>query len=182
MMNKENREWLSALADGELKGDELEHGLDALRHDPELQQSWQSYHLVRDALSSNLNEGVSTQLHLRIAAAMEDEPTILAPQATKRPWAKQAAGLAIAASVAGIAIIGVQQMNGVESGPGAQQLAEKQEYIRMAPTLVAEKTEKPMQGGEALDRYLVNHNEYSANSGIQGMLPYVRIVGHKAAQ
>ena len=57
MMNKDNREWLSALADGELKGDELEQGLDALRQDTELQQSWQSYHLMRDAFSSNLNEG-----------------------------------------------------------------------------------------------------------------------------
>ena len=183
MMNKENREWLSALADGELKGSELEQGLDALRHDPELQQSWQSYHLVRDALSSNLNDGVEPQLHQRISAALDQEPTILAPQSRRRPWAKQAAGLAIAASVAGIAIIGVQQMNGVEGGPGVQQIAEKQEYIRMTPTQVAEKPKKPVsQGGEALDRYLVNHNEYSANSGIQGVLPYVRIVGHKAAQ
>lgn len=183
MMNKENREWLSALVDGELKGDELVCGLDALRNDPELQQSWCTHHLVRDALSSNLNEGVSAQLHRRISTALKDEPTILAPQARKRPWVKQAAGLAIAASVAGIAIIGVQQMNGVRGDTGAQLVVEKQEYIRMAPTRVAEKTKKPLNSaGEALDRYLVNHNAYSANSGIQGVLPYVRIVGHKAAQ
>ena len=29
-----------------------------------------------------------------------------------------------------------------------------------------------------LDVYLVNHNEYAASRAMQGMLPYVRIVGH----
>jgi hypothetical protein len=28
-----------------------------------------------------------------------------------------------------------------------------------------------------LDVYLVNHNEYAVNRGMQGMLPYVRIIG-----
>jgi sigma-E factor negative regulatory protein RseA len=181
-MNNDNREWLSALADGELQGDELQRGLDALRKDPELQASWGAYHLVRDSVSSNLNDEVAPLLHRRISAALEDEPTILAPQARRRPWVKQAAGLAIAASVAGVAVIGVQQMNVADSGPAVQPLAQQQEYIRMMPTLVAEGENKPAQNNEALDRYLVNHNEYSANSGIQGVLPYVRIVGHKVAQ
>jgi hypothetical protein len=30
-----------------------------------------------------------------------------------------------------------------------------------------------------LDMYLVNHNEYAVNRGMQGMLPYMRIVGHE---
>lgn len=181
-MNNDNREWLSALADGELQGDELERGLNALRDDPQLQASWKSYHVIRDSVSSNLNDRVAPQLHQRISAALEDEPTILAPQARRRPWVKQAAGVAIAASVTGMAIIGVQQMNVADTGPVVQPVAQQQEYIRMAPTLVAEGEERPAQYNEALDRYLVNHNEYSANSGIQGVLPYVRIVGHKAEQ
>jgi sigma-E factor negative regulatory protein RseA len=181
-MNNDNREWLSALADGELQGDELQRGLDALRNDPELQASWGAYHVIRDSVSSNLNPEVAPQLHQRISAALDAEPTILAPQRRKRPWLKQAAGVAIAASVTGVAIIGVQQMNGVDGGPAVQPVAQQQEYIRMAPTLVAEGKEKKDENREALDRYLVNHNEYSANSGIQGVLPYVRIVGHKAAQ
>ncbi len=180
-MNNDNREWLSALADGELQGDELQRGLDALRKDPELQASWRSYHLLRDSVSSNLNEEVAPQLHLRISAALDDEPTILAPQARRRPWLKQAAGFAIAASVASVAVLGVQQMNMSDSGPVAQPLAQQQEYIRMTPTLVAEGGSKE-KGVEDIDRYLVNHNEYSANSGIQGVLPYVRIVGHKVGQ
>ena len=181
-MNNDNREWLSALADGELRGDELQRGLDALRNDPELQSSWGAYHLIRDSVSSNLNQEVAPQLHQRISAALEAEPTILAPQRRKHPWLKQVAGVAIAASVTGVAVIGVQQMNAIDAGPAVQPVAQQQEYIRMAPAMVAEAENRPQENREALDRYLVNHNEYSANSGIQGVLPYVRIVGHKAAQ
>ena len=35
--------------------------------------------------------------------------------------------------------------------------------------------------GKQLDIYLVNHNEYAVNRGMQGMLPYVRIVGDEGA-
>lgn len=184
MMNDDNKEWLSALVDGELQGETLQQGLKELRDNPQLQSSWVSYHLIRDSLSSNLNDSVAPQLHQRISAALEGEPTILAPQKRRPVWVKQAAGLAIAASVAGVAVIGVQQMNGADSLPAAQPLAQQQEYIRMAPpaTLVAEGKEESAVRSEVFDRYLVNHNEYSANSGIQGVLPYVRIVGHKVNQ
>jgi hypothetical protein len=36
----------------------------------------------------------------------------------------------------------------------------------------------PQAGRNNLDIYLVNHNEYAVSRGMQGMLPYVRIVGH----
>jgi len=178
-MNNDNREWLSALTDGELHGQELGRGLDTLRNEPELQQSWLSYHLVRDAISSNLNHAVDPQMHLRISAAIAAEPTILAPQRRSRPWLKQAAGVAIAASVTGVAILGIQSTNGVDSGHGTAQVAQPQEYIRMEPTLVASGQAKALAENDALNSYLVNHNEFSANSGMQGVLPYVRIVGYK---
>jgi sigma-E factor negative regulatory protein RseA len=181
-MNNEDREWLSALADGELHEQSMEQRLTTLRDDPQLLASWQAYHLIRDTVSSNLNHSVAPQLHRRIAAALESEPTILAPQRRRQPWLKQVAGVAIAASVTGVAIIGLQNMNGVDSNPAAAQVAQQQEYLRMKPAQVARRNETPVQSNDALNRYLVNHNEYSANSGIQGMLPYVRIVGYKAGQ
>jgi sigma-E factor negative regulatory protein RseA len=183
MMNRDDKEWLSALADGELQGEELTRGLDALRDDPALQGSWRAYHLLRDGVSSNLNREVAPQLHQRISAALEAEPTVLAPRPRRHSWFKQAAGVAIAASVTGVAIIGVQRMNSVDSGVAVQLLAQQDsEYIRIAPTLVADGEKQDKANRELLDRYLVNHNEYSANSGIQGVLPYVRIVGYEASK
>ncbi|MGB5473547.1 MAG: hypothetical protein WBQ78_08720, partial [Gammaproteobacteria bacterium] len=35
----------------------------------------------------------------------------------------------------------------------------------------------PRNSARGLDVYLVNHNEYAVNRGMQGMLPYVRLVG-----
>jgi sigma-E factor negative regulatory protein RseA len=179
-MNKDNREWLSALSDGELQGKELEKALDALQKDPELLSSWKAYHVIRDSVSSNLDGSMDFQLHDRISSAIENEPTVLAPQRRKRPWLKQVAGLAIAASVTGVAIIGVQTLNGEGSVPTAVPVAQQQEYIRLEPTLVAGAEDKPKaEQADALNPYLVNHNEFSTSSGMQGVLPYVRIVGHQ---
>lgn len=181
-MNDKNREWLSALTDGELEGHEMEVALDRLRKDADLQDSWKAYHLIRDTVTSNLEQSVDPQLHHRISAALESEPVILAPQHRRRPWIKQVAGVAIAASVTGMAIIGVQSMNSIDPAPAAVPMAKQEEYIRMEPRLVAREETKPAQSSDRLNSYLVNHNEFSNNSGIQGMLPYVRIVGHKEGQ
>lgn len=182
-MNKENKDWLSALADGELHGAELQRAVDALREDDELKQSWKAYHIVRDAVTSNLHGTSELQLHERVSEALRNEATVLAPPGRhKRPWLKQVAGLAIAASVTGVAIIGVQNINGVDTAPSVSTVAEKQEYIRIDPVVLARSKEEMKADNDELDAYLVNHNEYSSNSGIHGVLPYVRIVGHKSGQ
>lgn len=185
-MNNEDREWLSALADGELQGAELERRLTTLHDDPQLLASWRAYHLIRDTVSSNLTHAVAPQLHRRVAAALEAEPTVLAPRRPRQPWLKQVAGVAIAASVTGIAIVGLQNLNGVDADPAALAVVPQQEYLRIEPSRLAQHREGAvqgaMQGNDALDRYLVNHNEYAVNSTMQGVLPYVRIVGYKTGQ
>ncbi|MBE7941955.1 MULTISPECIES: sigma-E factor negative regulatory protein [Ramlibacter] len=49
MDSKNKREWMSALADGELRGEALAQGL-ALAGDAQAQQAWQDYHLIGDVL------------------------------------------------------------------------------------------------------------------------------------
>ncbi len=178
-MADDKKEWISALADGELDGGELARGLDALRNDPALLESWSRYHLMRDALHSNLEARVMPDLSRRVAAALESEPVVLAPQHSRRPWLRHAAGLAVAASVTGVAILGITRMN--DEGDSAATIAanQPQEYVRMQQPSEAQ---AQVSNGEHLAPYLVNHNEYAVSSGMQGMLPYVRIVGHKAGE
>ncbi len=178
-MADDKKEWISALADGELTDDELTRGLDALRNDPVLLESWSRYHLVRDALHSNLEARVMPDLSHRVAAALDSEPVILAPQRSHRPWLRHAAGLAVAASVTGVAILGITRMSGEENGVTTIAANQPQEYVRMEPP---QKAQAGMSNGEYLAPYLVNHNEYAVSSGMHGMLPYVRIVGHKAGE
>ena len=53
-------------------------------------------------------------------------------------------------------------------------------YIRSQDGVLAIAPEPgPRVDNSLLDPYLVNHNEYAASRGMQGMLPYVRIVGHE---
>ena len=47
------KEKLSALMDGETLDNEL---LDELSHSPEMQQTWESYHLIRDSLRGDTSE------------------------------------------------------------------------------------------------------------------------------
>lgn len=182
-MTDHKKEWISALADGELTGHEMARALDALRGDRALQTSWSRYHLISDTLHGNLESQVAINLHERISLALENEPTILAPRARKqRPWLRHVAGLAVAASVSGIAVIGFQHMNVAESGAPVATMAEvvqPQNFVRIEPQTVAATTER--DNSKKLEPYLVDQHEYSVSSGVNGMVPYVRIVGHRRA-
>ena len=50
-----------------------------------------------------------------------------------------------------------------------------------AAALLANTTPNTFSDVQNLDMYLVNHNEFAANRGMQGMLPYVRLVGHDSS-
>lgn len=184
-MADDDKEWISALADGELSGSRLDKALDALQRDSELQRSWSRYHLIRDTLHSNLEAGIDAHLHQRICAALDAEPVVLAPQKAARPWLRQAAGIAVAASVTGVAVLGFQQMNrdkGSLSAPVTMaEVMQPNNVVRLEQPVLAA-ADDPSKDSDKLAPYLVNHNEYSVSSGMHGMLPYVRIVGHKSGE
>lgn len=176
-------EQVSALIDGELEGPELEQVLDRVTGDAAQDSSWARYNLISDALHNNLSDPVSMRLHGRVAAALADEPTVLVPTARRAPWrvlpfTRHVAGMAVAASVAALAIIGVQSMHSTPE-PTTQQVAEAE-----PPPVVREGAGARLaHGNEArLNPYLVNHNEYSVSSGMQGMLPYVRVVSDESVR
>ncbi|WP_127958873.1 anti-sigma-E factor RseA [Serratia microhaemolytica] len=70
------REKLSALMDGEMFDNEL---LVSLAKDRTLQQSWQSYHLIRDVLRGDSSDVIHIDIASRVAAALEKEPVRLIP-------------------------------------------------------------------------------------------------------
>lgn len=189
-MENHTSETISALVDDQLRGPALRQALELLRRDTEAQGVWSRYHLIGDTLHANLASARASGLHLRVHEALEQEPTLLAPRRKPRlpSLAKQAAGLAIAASVAAVAIITVQQ-DDMQPGAGpipvqmAQSVRPAHEMVQLAstgnPAAVAV-AEQAARG--RLNSYLVNHNEYSVSSGMQGVLPYVRIVSNEKAK
>jgi sigma-E factor negative regulatory protein RseA len=118
MMEKiENRELISALADGQLHGDALVRGLELAAGDAAAREAWQAYHLIGDVLrSGDLARGTHPGVFLgRIQARLDRESITAAvdlPQAAANDdnfrW-KLVAGFASIAAVAAItwAAIGV---------------------------------------------------------------------------
>ena len=108
-------EQFSALVDGELDGKEGDALLARLKADTELQDGWDHYHLIGDAMRQNrqLDINITAAVHARLA----DEPTVLAPAALPQPAsrtrrASRWVSLALAASAALVAVIvGVQSEN-----------------------------------------------------------------------
>jgi sigma-E factor negative regulatory protein RseA len=186
MMSENRKEQVSAIVD-----DELDSGsqsvIDDLLKTPSLKASWARYHLISDSLQHNMPEAIDTGLAARISASIQDEPTILAPRPTSNSTLiKPVAGFAIAASVAAMAILGIQQNR--EEGPGIQEQAVVSFTPRATVNSTANQqtalntpTEAQLRQVKAntnarLNSYLVNYNEHRKNSGFQGMLPYVRTV------
>ncbi|CAI8214136.1 MAG: Anti-sigma-E factor RseA [Glaciecola sp. HTCC2999] len=112
----EKFEQLSAWVDGEASTTRVED----VKADVQLQQKWQDYHLVGDTLRGDEVLLTDKSLLENIADALDDEPTILAPTAKSRTvpiWqnvvslAKQSSQFAVAAGVAAVMILGVQNYN-----------------------------------------------------------------------
>ncbi|WP_035387432.1 sigma-E factor negative regulatory protein [Ferrimonas senticii] len=113
-MVTDNKAQLSAFIDGHGQHDDI----DAIMADEQLQQRWQNYHLIGDAMRGDLPNQLNFDIAAGVAAALADEPTVLAPKPSKRRFAmpakvvqlgKQFGQYAIAAGVAAVAVVGVQQ-------------------------------------------------------------------------
>lgn len=121
-MDKLGQEWVSAAADGETD----EQALAQLAADTDSHDKWQNYHMIGDAMRGELPQTIALDLSQSIADAIEQEPTILVPKQPEAPTEiiapvtpksnvvslfKQFGQYAIAASVALVAVVGVQNYN-----------------------------------------------------------------------
>ncbi len=185
IMNDKLHEELSAFMDDETPA--ARRLAERLSRDPELQARWSRYHLIRDAMTEHLTYA-EFDIASRVSAVLENEPTVLAP---RRRWhlplrarrvARQMAGLAIAATVSAVTVMTVQQQRGTDApAPVVAQVAgDDRLAMRSPPARVVQFVPENRQLNPAvrskLSNYLVNHNEYSVTSNMQGVLPYMRIV------
>lgn len=202
-MANEQEERVSALADGELDPHQLDALLKRMREDNALRERWARYHLISDALHNNLTRGTQLDISQRVSAAIEQEPVIFAPLWQRalppRRMVKQAAGVAMAASVTAVAILGAQWVNrDIPAAVAVPAMASAPATHNSTIELVAMESAAPQQPQMAqapagqqpaeqvwirnLDSYVVNHNEYSGSSGMHGVLPYARLVSHESQE
>ena len=217
-MSKQIDEQVSAFIDGELHGSEHANIIHRLCNDDEQKLRWQRYHLISDAMKNNISSAISLEsakeslFAQSVMAALEKEPTIFAPAAMKHKQnvKQKIAGVAIAASVAAVAVIGVQSMNQPrELAPSLAEMPSTDQFVRLEqsqpnlstasslnttttlPALKASASQASStlenvqqepaltqiyQHNPQLYKYLLNHNQYTSGSHVQGVMPYARIV------
>jgi len=205
-MNSSIEEKISAFADQELSQQEFSMFSQAMADDRRLQQQLHRYGLISEAIKSK-NAGVNAgSLASRVSAQLKDEPVILAPRQQHRPvftpMRKQLAAVAIAASVATVAVLNMGSflspavdqpafpvtagvdakaqpravdlfpLQTVASGP-----VSKTGYRADDISKTRWKTLSQQPGvEEELNQLLMDHSEYTHETGVPGLLPYATIV------
>lgn len=194
---------VSALMDNELSGRKCDAAVAGLAQDASARATWQRYHLMRTALRHEPQYAVASDLADRIAACLAAEavPMPVRPGLAGVRWPssrhavfarayKGAAGLALAASVAAVAIVGVRTLTPATI-PGAavppQAAIAPAPAANPAPVNVAAAPEKSRRGihwdtaqpevENNLNTFLVQHSEFTRTSGM-GVMSYVRIAGY----
>ena len=160
------KERISALMDGERLESDLSQDLASLRSDPRLRESWDTYHLIGDALRDHLAPGYAARVSERLAA----EPTVIAPARRRASRRIVQIGLKAAAGVAGIALVAWMALP--DFGPAPQQAAVSPPQA--APAVAA----TPVAVG--VENYLLVHQSFSPAGAMQGVAPYVRSVSDQA--
>ncbi|MCG2635177.1 MAG: sigma-E factor negative regulatory protein [Gammaproteobacteria bacterium] len=190
-MDEKKLEEISALADGESSSLNSAAGADGWERDPEVRAVWSRYHLISDLLRRDLPPGGPVDLQARVARALEQEPTILAPGRFRQragALVRQVSGMAVAASVAVAVVLGVQQIQTGVSGPDpvVPQMAQIQPQSPPSQTTAADivavsGTRWALAQPEVerrLNGYLIDHSERATGVGVQAMMPYVQVVGY----
>ena len=201
MNESDHREQISAFMDGETRGSESGRAIEDMYRSPERRRTWSRYHLIGDALRATASVPGADTIADRVSAQLAGERVVHAESRFRlRAWTPLR-GLALAASLAAVAVLGI-----VLHDDGSDlQIASTAEPAGQAPTfaqtpqLVTGSRAQRVAGAAAqrtfagpaywprgdaapdaearIHTYLINHSEHGGH-GLGGVLPYVRVVGH----
>ena len=164
-MNETIRMQLSAYVDGELPDSESELLLRRISQDAALRAEVAEFIEIGRAIRGEASVPGVSRLRERVAAALGEEGEVVAESDTPTAspgYRKSFVGIAVAASVALVALIGLQQLGGSEDAAPVPDTA-----------IAADEYVVPPEDPE-LQRYLRMHGETSSAQGANGM--NVRIV------
>jgi len=177
-----NEKVSSLLDDEQVLDDAL---LDSLTNNDETKAKWTRYNLVSDIINDRDHHKVDSNWFTELSAQLDRESTILAPRVSRtftQKVVKQVSGFAVAATVATVAILSVQQAqfseidNATQFATGISQSTIASGDIQPVTLRLNKAKESRLSG------YLVNHYEYSMTGKMQGVMPYMRIVSVTPAE
>lgn len=178
-MNEELDSQLSAMFDDELPAPECELLARRLARDEVMKSRWGRYAAIGAAIRSESSLRLDTKLANRVSAAIAAEPPLVADPVVSggdfatskvRRWLQPVAGVALAASVAAVAILGLRALSPLEQSPIVAQNSEPTEQAASDQIIGAEPDsyvvpttiDRPsIVAPAALANYVVAHSEYS---------------------
>ncbi len=184
METMHTRELISALADGQLQGDDFARGVQATASDPQALAAWRDYHLIGDVLRSNELAASSpcaaflARLQVRLEAEAPLQPARPGP-ADGQPAAfdvrrapaneasvrwKMVAGVA---SLAAVAAIGWNVAGGPGNAPGQGQLAAAPQASEGVIAVSRDGASGPMIRDARLDQLLAAHRQFGGAIALQ---------------
>jgi len=182
-MNTESREHISSLMDGEVSRETGRFLVRRLGADEELCATWARYHLVRDCMRHQEGGLAGGGLASRVRLAIDQETPSGRRFRTAPGWLKPAVGMAVAASVALMAIVAV--------GPGsrpAATAASEVAGVAETPSFRSPQslTPAPMSqqasllgesaGDSRMNALLLRHYQATGSTGGKGFVTFVPIV------
>ena len=193
-MNEQQQETLSALFDGETSDFETRRLLNELS-DEDLER-WHQYQVISDASQNKLEAtAFSFSVVDAVAAAIADEETPTAEvkpvQAKQTTWIKPFVGFAAAASVAFVAVLGIQDPEMVDQGfiadgnvsvsqlpisgdLGVSAVSGTTAAIALDKDIQAIDAQKA-QDAQRLEHYLQQHTQSAAFNNGRGLMPMARM-------
>ncbi len=192
-MSEEKKEMLSAYLDEELDRAEFERMNQLLLADRQMQARFNRYSIISETIKGNCGQCNAGGIVDAVSRSLDDEPVVLAPSAINKKrlaaWGKPLAGAAIAASVATLAFV---NLSGLGSG-GAEKEVFPVTVVDARPSVnsrfllsglgqqASTQWRSPSQTPEVeaeLNRLMMDHSEYSSETGVTGMLPYASFVSY----
>ncbi len=174
-MSEQIKEQLSAWIDDELPANERPLLQERLLRDESLQAEWSRFHLIRDILQGHyLETGQPNVLAGCVKESIATEAS-LAMSGGKSGLLRPIFGIAIAASVAALAIIGIRTVN----------LDRSESTVEVARNVPVQKqaTNNQIESAAAvanrLHGYLVDHSSYTGSGPMQGMIPLSRLATYE---
>jgi sigma-E factor negative regulatory protein RseA len=189
-MSEQIREQVSAFLDGELPDSETELLLKRLTRDGELRESFGRYALIGESIRGTSRGFLTRGFAGRVNMAIDGEPVVAVGQAreSRAPrWWRPFAGAAVAAGVAAVAVVALQQRAvapTLRAGPAAAPMMAQNVTAAQTPAGVPQTSREPNSytvpptssaapvgmPQARLTNYVLAHSRYSSGLDLRGVL------------
>lgn len=182
-MSNGTDEIISAFTDDETSAFEARLSVKEIVTRREQLARWERYHIIRNVLRSDGPIMVDPTFADEVMAKIEQDPSSAQPEQRRYGFVKTVGGLALAASVAVMSVLGLRALSGgagIETG--APSVAAKstpvQQVVTAPPPQADTKRVNPMSRAR-MNSYLVNH---AAHAAPHSMMSHARLVGYDMNQ